>query len=520
MGKEMALLNRVILLLLSALLISSCSQKVSEFKKKSGEVKKEIEAKREELRRTSRLPRRIPPPVLPSTYEEITPFEGKEFTMSAVSAPLIKVLYAIADGAGLNLIISPEVDTDRTITATFDRVPMKEALDIIMDMTGLYYEVRGNVLYVKEFMTRTFKIPYVHTVTDYSSSLGGDVLGGALSAGFATGGAALAGAAGGGLGGIGTSGLRGNFTLDYRAPQGINDLYAQIEENLKRLLSSEGKYVLNKFTGTLVVTDRRRNVEKVEEFLKKIRAEVDKQVLIEAKIVEIALSDEFQYGIDWNAFFRDVLGTGANVTLSQTLSIPTGGFASLNVVSSDLNVIVNALARYGKVYTLSNPRIMVSNGQSALIATGIVRPFFERQAVTVTAPAATQIQENIVRTNVLEGILLGVTPYIDDKGEVILNIVPVSTRLEGTKTLERDGQVVAEAPVLNIKETGTIVKVRDNELIVIGGLIGDVKGVEERKVPGLGDIPVLGYLFKHEKVYKEKRELIIFLRPRIVQSGL
>ena len=514
----MDLLNRVTVVLLSALLLTSCSQKTAKVEQKSKEVEKEIEAKREEFKEAYRVPLRIPPPVLPSTYEEISPFEGKEFTMSAVSAPLTKVLYAIADGAGLNLIISPEVDTSRTITATFDRVPLKEALDIIMDMTGLYYEVRGNVLYVKEFMTKTFKLPYVHTVTDYSSSLGGDVLGGALTAGFA-GGAATAGAAAGGVGGIGTSGLRGNFTLDYKAPQGINDFYAQIEENLKTLLSKEGKYVLNKFTGTLVVTDRRRNVEKVEEFLKKIRGEVDKQVLIEAKIVEIALRDEFQFGIDWSAFFRDVFGTGANVTVSQTLSIPTGGFASVNVVSSDFNTIINALARYGKVYTLSNPRIMVSNGQSALIATGIVTPFFERQAVTITGAVTTQLQESIIRTNVLEGVLLGVTPYVDDKGEVILNIVPVSTRLEGTKTLERNGEVIAEAPVLNIKETGTIVKVRDNELIVIGGLIGDVKGVEERKVPGLGDIPVLGYLFKHKRVYKEKRELIIFLRPRIVQSG-
>ncbi len=512
----MALHSGVILLFF--VLLFSCAQKTSEVEQKSKSVEKEIEKHRGELQ-IVKAPPRIPPPILPSTYEEVSPFEGKEFTMSAVSAPLTKVLYAIADGAGLNLIISPKVDTNKTITATFDRVPMKEALDIIMDMTGLYYEVKGNVLYVKEFMTKTFKLPYVHTVTDYSSSLGGDVLGGALTTGFATGGAAFAGAAAGGVGGIGTSGLRGNFSLDYKAPQGINDFYAQVEENLKALLSKEGKYVLNKFTGTLVVTDKRKNVEKVEEFIKRLRQEVDKQVLIEAKIVEIALSDEFQYGIDWSTFFRDVFGTGANVTLSQTLSIPTGGFASLNVVSSDFTTLINALARYGKVYTLSNPRIMVSNGQSALIATGIVTPFFERQAVTVTAAVTTQLQENIVRTNVLEGVLLGVTPYVDDKGEVILNIVPVSTRLEGTKTLERNGEVLAEAPVLNIKETGTIVKVRDNELIVIGGLIGDVKGVEERKVPGLGDVPVLGYLFKSKRVFKEKRELIIFLRPRIIQSG-
>ena len=500
------------------LLLGGCAQKAERVDKEAKKVEREIEKKEVELRRTDPVPPGIPPPVLPQTYKKIDPFEGKTFTMSAIDAPLSKVLYAIADGAGLNLILSPEVDPNIKVTATFDKVPMKRALDIIMDMTGLYYEVRGNVLYVKEIMTKTFKLPYVHTLTDYKSSLGGDVLGGAL-AGTTTGGTA-GGVTGATTGGVGTGGLQGGFTLNYQSKQDAGDFYGQLEENLKSLLSDKGRYVLNRFTGTLVVTDRRRNVEKVERFIKNLVAEVNKQVLIEAKIVEIALSDEFRYGIDWSAFFRDVFGTGANLTLTQTLSIPTGGYASLNVVSSDFTSLINALARYGKVYTLSNPRIMVSNGQTALIATGIVTPFFERQAVTLTGTTTTQLQENIVKTNVLEGVLLGVTPRIDDKGNIILNIVPVSTRLEGTKTLERNGEVIAEAPILNIKETGTVVRVKDGELVVIGGLIGDVKGVEERKVPGLGDIPVLGYLFKSKHIYKEKRELIIFLRPRVVSGEM
>ncbi|EDP76668.1 secretin and TonB N-terminal domain-containing protein [Hydrogenivirga sp. 128-5-R1-1] len=509
----------VVLLLISSVLLS-CAQKSEEVDKTAKAVSKEIENKRIEVQRQSTTPpppADTPPPILAPTYREIDPFEGKTFSMSAVSAPLTKVLYAIADGSGLNLIVSPEVDVNRTITATFNNVPMKEALEIIMDMTGLYYEVRGNVLYVKEFMTKTFRIPYIHTTTNFNSSLGGDVLGGALTSG-GTYGTATTGVTAGTTGGIGATGLRGNFTLDYKNPEGANDLYKQLEENVKNMLSKEGKFVLNRFTGTLVVTDRRRNVERIERFVKGFVRKIGKQVLIEAKIVEIALSDVFQYGIDWSTFFRDVFGTGANVTLSQTLSIPTGGFFSLNVVSSDFSTLVNALATYGKVYTLSNPRIMVSNGQTALIATGIVTPFFERQAVTITGTTTTQIQENIVKTNVLEGVLLGVTPYIDDNGSIVMNIIPVATRLEGSKTLEVNGQVLAEAPILNIKETGTIVRVRNGELVVIGGLIGDVRSVQERKVPGLGDIPVLGYLFKSKRTVKEKRELIIFLRPRIIDN--
>jgi len=190
----------------------------------------------------------------------------------------------------------------------------------------------------------------------------------------------------------------------------------------------------------------------------------------------------------------------------------------LSVVRRDFGAIMNALAIYGKVYTLANPRILVANGQTALIATGQITPFFERQAITFfpsTAPT-NQVQESILRTNVLEGIMLGVTPYIDEGGNIVMNIVPVATRLDGTRRLTENGRVLAEAPVLNIKEAGTIIKVRDGEMIVIGGLIGDVSYVREDRIPGLGRIPIIGNLFKRKEVLKEKRELIIFLKPTVI----
>ena len=520
---------RVIILILisiGSIIFWGCAKKAENAEKeKTQKIEREIEEKfnrQKNIQAPQALPALTPPPpVVVPTYEEIDPFEGRTFTMSAVDAPLTKVLYAMADGAGMNLIISPEVDKNQKVTATFTRVPLKEALDIVMDMTGLYYEVRGNVIYIKEIMTKTFHLPYLSTLTNYTSNLGGDVLGGAITGGTLTGGfggfTGTTAAPTTGLG-FGTSGLRGNFSIDYQTPQGATDFFKQVEDNVKSLLSDKGKFVLNRFSGTLVVTDRRRNVEKVENFIKKLKAEVGRQVLIEAKIVELSLRDEFQFGIDWNAFFRDVFRAGGNITLSQNLALTTGGYANISVVSGDFTALINALAIYGKVYTLSNPRILVSNGQTALIATGQITPFFERQALTVfpgTTPTA-QIQENILRTNVLEGVLLGVTPYIDNKGNIVMNVVPVATRLDGTKRLTENGRVLAEAPVLNIKETGTVVKVRDGEMIVIGGLIGDVNSVIEDKVPGLGDIPLLGNLFKRKRILKEKRELIIFIRPTVV----
>ena len=525
MGKKMALHKPLILIALLSLILS-CAQKPNKAAKEIKRLKKEldksiVQTKRQEAESLP-LSQPLPPPVLPETYAEVDPFEGRAITLSAANAPLRQVLYTIAKGSGLNLILAPEVNPNLQVTANFENVPAKEALQVIMDMTGLYYEIRGNVLYVRGIMTKTFKLPHVNVVPDYTSSLGGDVLGSSLSAGVGGfGGTALSiGGGFGGLGGFsGTGGLRGNYSVNFKATADDLDFYKQLEENVKALLSDNGSYVLNRFTGTLVVTDWRANVEAVENLIKRLVQEVKKQVLIEAKIVEIALRDEFQYGIDWNRLFRDIFKTKANVTITQSLSLPDGGYATLSVVSMDFGVVINALARYGKVHALSNPRIMVSNGQPALIATGIITPFFERTLTTVTGTAVTQLQQSITRTNVLEGLLLGVIPKVEEDGTILMNIVPVSTRLEGTKTFEISGDVVAEAPILNIKEAGTTVRVRSGDLVVIGGLISEAKGFEERKVPGLGDIPFLGVLFKSKRVFKEKRELIIFLRPVLVQNS-
>jgi len=362
-------------------------------------------------------------------------------------------------------------------------------------------------------MTKTFHIPYVHTDSNYKVSLGGDVLGSAQAA-------SQVGGIGGGVGGTGGTGtsnqLTGNFSLKYKSPQDINDFYGQIEKNVAEILEGKGSYSLNKFTGTLVVKAPKNKIKLIQNFLNRIKKETKKQVLIEAKIVEVTLSNKFEYGIDWSLLLRDFLGTGAVTNISQSLALPFGN-GQVSVTGADFSLVLNALSSVGKVETLSNPRIRVINGQNAIISTGKIVPFWEKQVQTLTAQTTSQ-QVTFIRNSVLDGVLLGVSAYINEDNTITLNIIPVSSKIEGTKKLIENGKVQAEAPILNIKETGTIIKARNNDLIIIGGLIGTDTQNTKEGIPYFENLPVVGKIFQRNVKSQEKKELIIFLKPTLIKN--
>ena len=463
----------------------------------------------------------VPPPALPPAYEKVDPFKGKKFTMSAVDAPLTKVLYAIADSAGLNLVISPEVDLNRTITATFRNTPLKDALYVVMELAALDYDVKGNVLYVKEMITKTFKLPYISSQVSYSGSLGGSATTGT---GTTTGGGILGGGLGGTSGTSGTGsnlggGLQGSFQVDFQSGEEQGDFYGQLEINLRSLLDADRgeSYVLNRFTGTLIVRARKSTIKSVEELLRSIKKEVKKQVLIEAKIVEIELSDSTAYGIDWNRLLLNALGSRVNLDISQNSEFGDSSFFTLRVSAYQFSAILNAISRYGKSRILANPRIMTVNGQPALITAGISVPFFRRQAQFITGGISSLQSTNVYIDTVLHGVMLGVVPFVDGDNEIVLNIVPISSRLAGERRFPETGQELANAPILNIKELGTIVRVRDGEMVVIGGLIDTSDSQNITGTPLLRNIPMVGKVFRKEENTMVKRELVIFLRPTLVE---
>ncbi len=501
------------LILTFLIFVIGCSQKQvkeKEITKKPIKETKYLTVKQENTKKEFSPP--PPPKIVKPPKVKFNPFKNKFFSFTARNTPVLNVLYAIANDVGMNLIVAPDVDINKTITANFNKTSAKDTIDIVMDLTGLYYEIKGNIIYVKSIMTKTFHIPYVHTNSDYNVSLGGDVLGSAQAVSQVSG----AGSIGGGGSTGGSNQLKGNFSLKYKTPEEINNFYAQIEQNISQILGEEGSYSLNRFTGTLVVKAPKEKIKLISKFLKKIKKETRKQVLIEAKIVEVTLSDRFEYGIDWSVIFRDFIGTGAVANISQSLALPFGN-GQVAVTGADFSMVLNALSSVGKVETLSNPRVRVLNGQSAMISTGKIVPFWEKQIQTLTAQTTSQ-EVSYLRSSVLDGILLGVSAYINEDNTITLNIIPVSSKIEGTKRLIENGKVQAEAPVLNIKETGTIVKARNNDLIIIGGLIGTDIQDKKEGIPYFENLPLVGKIFQRKVKSSEKKELIIFLKPTLINN--
>jgi MSHA biogenesis protein MshL len=248
-------------------------------------------------------------------------------------------------------------------------------------------------------------------------------------------------------------------------------------------------------------------------------------VLIEAKILEVSLNDTHQLGVDW----ATLPGAIGDFTLGQALGLENfkkGGVLAYN--DKHLNAIITALDTAGDVQTLSNPRIKVASGQSALITSGKLVPFWDLEVTpgTTTNGVTTPALYEYTRRDVLDGLSLGVTPKITEEGQIILNIIPVTSSIEGEKTLEgftSSGDTtttgtVATAPIINIKEAGTIIYAKDNDLVLIGGLISNTKKDYRESVPLLGEIPYAGALFSRTDTKDEKRELIILLKLNLVEQ--
>ncbi len=450
--------------------------------------------------------------ILPSPYESVSVFDGRSISFSAKEVELATLLHSISKMSGLNLILDSDVPTTMPVTLSVKDADLHEVLDILMNISGCYYKVEGNILHVKQFIQKSYVIPYIHSSTSFQTELGGDVLNSATMGGGSS------SSGGGSSSGGQQNGIKGDFTLKIDNPQ--SDFYEQIEKNIQALLSKEGKYTLNRFSGLLNVYDKYKNVQAVEKFIKKLKQQVNRQVLIEAKILEVVLNKGHSYGVSWEAVADNVAKAGGMLQLQQGLALTGAVAGTITYSNENFTAIVNALGQAGDVDTLSNPRIEVLSGQSAIISSGKLVPFWEKEVQTTQGTGGSASNTEVIynRRDVLHGLSMGVTPTIMEDGKIMLNVVPITSSIEDViKHYDEDGKVVASAPVMNIKEAGTVIYAKDNDLVLIGGLINNTEEKKDEKIPLLGDLPAVGWLFKTQTVKKEKRELVILIRLKVIQ---
>jgi MSHA type pilus biogenesis protein MshL len=254
---------------------------------------------------------------------------------------------------------------------------------------------------------------------------------------------------------------------------------------------------------------------------------VTRQVIIEARILEVTLNDRFQMGIDWR-FLPQMTSAGFGWGANQNLTTSSGtippswqvppattaiqaGIATLNFTA-----MVDLLSQQGKVNVISSPRVSTLNNQKSIIKAAVEEVYFE-----ITISTSTTGPPIITATprNVTIGVILNVTPQIDAEGNILLDIQPSVTE-ELTRRTQQVGvsgntPILTEAPVVSVRQAQTVARVKDGQTIVIAGLIRERTKNVESGVPGLMEIPLLGYLFRNTQETKEKTELVIMITPRI-----
>lgn len=421
---------------------------------------------------------------------------SKRYTLVMSGADVRELFLSLARENEFNLVLSPDVTG--TVTLDIKDATAEELMDEVCGMAACRASFHGRTVRVTPArrVTRVFPVDYLITVRTGQGSL-----------------VASTSAAGSDTG----TGSESQSTNSVQTEE-KGDFWTNLAEELGEMVSAGGgKAIVNRTAGTVVVTDFPENVERVARHLKAIEARMRTGVIIEAQIFEVRLDDGTKYGINWSALpdlqsslhLSGTLAGGASA--AQSLASGTTAF-QIGVAGSKFSAFLDAEAVKGNLNVLSAPKVATLNNQKAVIRIGRQDVFFKATvtpASTTSAAFTTYSPESIT-----EGIILSVTPQIGLDGRIMLSIHPSITEKVGDARAPDNNT----APILDIRETNTVVSVMDGQTVFIGGLMQERTQETVTSVPFLGDIPYLGAFFRSNVQEKVKTELVILITPRVVRS--
>ena len=284
--------------------------------------------------------------------------------------------------------------------------------------------------------------------------------------------------------------------------------------------------IVNPETGLMVVRATARQHEKILAFMDQVMKRARRQVMIEATIVEVRLSDQYKQGINWSMLVK---AGGKNFKILQnSVGLPTAiGAGALGVITNPtaatIGVQVSLLESFGNVKVLSSPKLSVLNNQTAIIKVVDNYVYFTLSANTVTNQTGSQTSYTSAPNTLPVGFTMSVTPQISENDSVLFNLKPSISRVtafvnDPNPDLARAG-VISRIPQTQTREMESVMRIENNQIAVLGGLMQDSINNLTDAVPGLSKIPVAGELFKQRNDSTEKTELVIFLRPVVIKSA-
>ncbi|HEX7029428.1 MAG TPA: pilus (MSHA type) biogenesis protein MshL [Gammaproteobacteria bacterium] len=440
-----------------------------------------------------------------------------------------------------NVVVHPDVEG--RISLTLKNVTVPEVMSIVRDVYGYDFRETANGFMVlpATIQSRIYQVDYLNLVRTGKSET--RVSSGALSGGQDTG-------ADGGA-------QRGTFSNNTNQvvvrpstmieTESASDFWEELTLTLHAMMDGKDdrNVVVNEQTGVIVVRATPEEHRRIAEYLATVQNTAQRQVVLEAKIIEVELSEGFQTGINWTSLdvsgdrtvtggmvgSEDIFDSGTSELEGLTrlvgpgsapvTELPAslfGGVFALAVNTADFDVFIELLERQGDARVLSSPRVSTVNNQKAVIKVGSDEFFVTGVQSNTTTGTATNTNNTVQLTPFFSGIALDVTPQISSDGEVILHIHPSVSEVTDQRKQVQVGGAVSALPLAfsTVRESDSIVRAQNGQVIVIGGLMKSQTRTETAGVPLLSDIPVVGNLFEHQREREVKTELVILLRPIVI----
>ena len=477
---------------------------------------------------------------LPESAKSVEP----RFDLAVSNAPAAQVFMALVSGTRYSMLVAPDVSGN--VTVSLKNVTVREVLETLRELYGYEFKLQGTRIYIQSntMQTRIFQLNYLagkrqgqSDVRVTSSSISSTQ----NNSSGATGAASTypAPASGSTTSSVPSSQLSTSQNSDF---------WSDLNKALNSIVGAQdGRAVIvNQASGVVVVKAFPADIRAVENYLKLTQMIVERQVMLEAKILEVSLNEEFQAGINWavfggsnNRFSFGSANPGTTLTTSGAMSssdvtMTAGragsaaatalgqGFFGLALQTANFASLLNFLETQGSVQVLSSPRIASINNQKAVLKVGNDDFYVTNVSSTVTSTGTNNVTTpSITLQPFFSGIALDVTPQIDGENNVMLHVHPsISVVTENQKVIDLGSLGTYTLPLASssVNESDSLVRVQDGNIVAIGGLMKQEQSSGGTGLPGASSASGVGWLFGKKSSYLKKRELVILIKPTIIRN--
>ena len=351
---------------------------------------------------------------------------------------------------------------------------LQQILDLILSKRGLFYKLNDDTLEISYYKTKTYKLDFISSNRVGESNLDAT-----------------------------DSKVKNEYTFDF-----WDKLQNNIETILKNTSNDYKPPIIDKTVGLITVTGNKKQIDAVDKYINTMMNRLTKEVLIDVKIYTVELSSSHKTGINWSQLSIQLSKSG--VPLRGTY---IGGAQSVfSDATFNISGLLNFLAQNGNVNSLSNPKVVTLNNQKAIISVGDT--IYYKYASKVSSDNSGNPNTEYTIESKFVGVVLDITPQISDNGEIILSIAPRISAFKDPSQLKSDTRDMP--PDTKDNTMLSVVRLKDNQTLVLGGLITNDKSLQVNGVPVLKEIPLVKYLFSSKDEVTSRRELVFVITPHII----